>query len=58
MVRGRKAGELEWTKEAEASFQNLKTAFTQAPILIHFDPSKKVRVETDASGFALAGKYR
>jgi transposase InsO family protein len=55
MVRGRKAGELEWTKEAEASFQNLKTAFTQAPILIHFDPSKKVRVETDASGFAIAG---
>ena len=29
--------------------------FTLVPVLVHFDPSKKVRVETDASKFAIAG---
>jgi len=42
-----------WTPEAEAAFQELKRRFTTAPILVHFDATKPVIVETDASDFAL-----
>jgi transposase InsO family protein len=44
-----------WSKEAGQAFAMLKAAFTTAPILRHFDPLLKTRVETDASGFAVAG---
>ncbi|KAG1536699.1 hypothetical protein G6F49_012934 [Rhizopus delemar] len=44
-----------WSTEADQSFQQLKTAFTSAPILHHFDPSSKIIIETDASDFAIAG---
>lgn len=33
----------------------LKEAFTTAPTLVHFDPSRKIRLETDSSGFGIAG---
>lgn len=56
MEKGRKSGPFEWTVEAQDSFDELKRAFTQAPILTHFDPVKKIRVETDASKFAVAGR--
>jgi hypothetical protein len=52
---GKKTGPFVWGDRAAAAFQQLKTAFTQAPILRHFDPKKPVRLETDASGFAIAG---
>lgn len=42
-----------WTPEMDVAFQRLKEAFTTAPILVHFDPSKVPIVETDASDFAL-----
>jgi hypothetical protein len=42
-----------WTAEAETAFNELKTRFTSAPILAHFDPQKPVIIETDASDFAL-----
>ncbi len=45
----------EWTKEAAESFERLQRAFTIAPMLRHFDPVLRIRVETDASGFAIAG---
>ena len=52
---GVKKGNLEWgEKEAEA-FRRLRVAFTEAPLLLHFDPELPIRVETDASAFALAG---
>ena len=41
------------TLEAQDVFNTLKTAFLQAPVLIHFDPEKPIRVETDASGWAI-----
>ena len=53
--KGRKTGAFEFIAEARASFEALKIAFTSTPVLIHFDPSKKIRVETDASKFAIAG---
>jgi len=45
----------EWTREAEQAFQMLKMAFTEAPIFHHFHPAKLLIVQTDASGFAIAG---
>jgi len=45
----------EWTREAELAFRKLKRAFTGAPILQHFDPAKPIILQTDASGFAIAG---
>ena len=53
-VQGKKTGVFEWTGEAEHAFRTLIAAFTTAPVLRHFDPSLKIRLETDASGFALA----
>ena len=32
-----------------------KQAFTDAPILQHFDPGRHIRIETDASGYAISG---
>jgi reverse transcriptase-like protein/uncharacterized protein DUF4939/aspartyl protease len=42
-----------WTDEAQQAFDALKTAFTQAPMLLTFDPSKDIVVETDSSDYAL-----
>jgi hypothetical protein len=55
MEKGRKSGPFVWTDEAAESFKTLKKAFTTTPILVHFDPSKKIRIETDISKFAIAG---
>jgi RNase H-like domain found in reverse transcriptase len=41
------------TTTARESFKTLKTMFTTTPVLVYFDPSKKIRVETDASKFAI-----
>jgi hypothetical protein len=51
---GKKNGPFEWTTEADQAFSMLRAGFTQAPILSHFDPTCKLRLETDASAFALA----
>jgi len=45
----------EWTRQAELAFRKLKRTFTEAPILQHFDPAKLIILQTDASGFAIAG---
>ena len=52
---GRKAGQLEWSVEANQAFARLQAAFTSAPLLRHFDPNLPIRLETDASEFGLAG---
>jgi RNase H-like domain found in reverse transcriptase len=54
MQRGRKAGPFVWTAEADKAFWRLKGCFTTAPILCLFDPSLPIRVEMDASGYAMA----
>jgi hypothetical protein len=56
--RGKKSegsAKWEWTREAELAFRKLKRTFTEAPILQHFDPAKPIILQTDASGFAIAG---
>jgi hypothetical protein len=43
----------EWSAEADQAFQDLKTAFTMAPIFIHPYFSKTFFLESDASDYAL-----
>ena len=43
------------TPEARSAFNRLWLAFTKAPILWHFDPECHIRIETDASGYAIGG---
>jgi len=45
--------EWEWNQQVEEAFQELKQRFTTAPILAHFDATKTVIIETDASDFAI-----
>ena len=52
---GRKTGPYIMSPEAKEAFRRLREAFATAPVLRHFDPKKPIRIETDASGFALAG---
>ena len=42
-----------WNEAAEAAFRELKHRFTTAPVLAHFDPTRPVILETDASDFAI-----
>lgn len=48
----RKGTQFTWTAACEKAFQDLKHMFTSAPILIHFNPEKPTRLETDASDYA------
>ena len=43
------------TPAAKRAFDQLRQAFTEAPIFQHFDPKQYIRVETDASGYATSG---
>ena len=45
----------ELTKEVRTTFEELKVAFTTAPVLQHYNTNLPVRLETDASGFAILG---
>ena len=55
---GRFKGPFRLTDEARESFECLKRAFISAPVLQHYDPQQPIQVETDASGFAIAGILR
>ena len=44
-----------WSTAANDAFKRLKKAFTTAPILRHFDPSRPAILETDASDYADGG---
>lgn len=59
LTKGVKKGEyrkkFEWTAEAQRAFDELKRAFTTAPVLQHFDPNAKLRMETDASKAGAGG---
>jgi RNase H-like domain found in reverse transcriptase/Reverse transcriptase (RNA-dependent DNA polymerase)/Integrase zinc binding domain/Chromo (CHRromatin Organisation MOdifier) domain/gag-polyprotein putative aspartyl protease len=49
----RKDVKFEWTEVQQEAFDDLKTAFTSAPILQHFDRSRPAVVEADASDYAM-----
>ena len=44
-----------WSDACQTGFDKLKVAFTTAPVLAHFDPTKQIYVETDASDYVSSG---
>ena len=44
-----------WSSDQQAAFDQLKNAFTMAPILRHFDYEREIIVETNASDYVSAG---
>ncbi len=43
------------TPGARRSFQELVATFTNSPFLIYFDAKRPIKLETDASGYAIFG---
>ena len=41
--------------DAKQAFEELKVVFSSVLLLAHFNPTKLIVVETDASGYAIAG---
>ena len=42
-----------WGSECQKAFEDLKLAFTTAPVLTHFDPANPIVIETDSSDYAV-----
>ena len=51
----RKMRKFLWTSAAQSAFDRLKTLFTSAPILKHFDPELPSTLHADSSGAAISG---
>ncbi len=45
------------TSEARKAFTKLRQVFVEGPILNHFDLERHIRIETDASGYAIDGIF-
>ena len=45
----------EWTKRQEEAFRKLKEKFTKKLVLVAPDLDKKMRIEVDASDYAMEG---
>ncbi len=52
---GKIFGPFEPTLEMKNAFWHFQAEFTKTPVLAHFDCKRPIRLETDASGFAIAG---
>ncbi|KAF4546986.1 Transposon Tf2-5 polyprotein-like protein 3 [Elsinoe fawcettii] len=52
--KGRKHGPFTWGASEQQAFEDIRDAFTRAPILRHYDPAAPLRIESDASKFAVA----
>jgi hypothetical protein len=44
----------EFTSDAKKSFEKLRQVFLTASLLRHFDSNRKIKLETDASDFAIS----
>ena len=44
-----------WTEKQEKVFQELKERFTKKPVLVVLDLNKKMRIEVNASDYAISG---
>ena len=45
----------EWTASCQKAFDTLRAAFTTDVVLAHYDPERRIVVETDASDYVSAG---
>jgi hypothetical protein len=58
LTKGNKKGKqpvpINWGDAQEQAFRKIKAAFTEAPILRHYQPNARLRLETDASQFAIS----
>ena len=41
------------TKHALCAFEELKSKFSNTPLLTHFDPNHRINIDSDASDFAI-----
>jgi hypothetical protein len=59
MLKGSKEGRIfepfKPTTDLQEAFRRLQSEFTKEPVLAYFDYEKPIHLETDASGFAIAG---
>ena len=53
--KGKKTGTFMLINSMQSVFRKLCDAFTKALVLAHFDLKQPIRLETDASGYAIAG---
>jgi len=44
-----------WNNSAQTSFDQLKTALTEAPVFAHFESNRKTEIRTDACDLGLSG---
>ncbi|RFU81252.1 hypothetical protein TARUN_954, partial [Trichoderma arundinaceum] len=44
-----------WGPDVNQAFERLKNALISEPVLVMFDPTKEIEIETDASDFAIGG---
>ena len=49
----RKDTPFEWGSECQKAFEDLKQAFTTAPVLTHFDPANPIVIETDGFNYVI-----
>ena len=49
----RKENKWSWGKRQQKAFEELKEKFTTGPVLVTLDLDKEMRVEADASDFAM-----
>lgn len=52
-----KNSEFKFTEECQRSFEDLKNKLANTPVLIHYDPEIKSRIETDASDGVVSGIF-
>ena len=55
MSMTKEAGTGFFTPKARLAFTQLRQTFVEAPIFHHFDSKSHIRIETDASGYAIGG---
>ena len=51
----RKDQRFDWGTQQQQAFEELRNAFTTAPILSLWDPERPTRIEVNASGYATGG---
>jgi hypothetical protein len=54
-INERKMNSFEFEKVVRTAFKLLKISFIRAPILIHFNSNRSIRIEINISEFAIAG---